>query len=708
MATTTFYKNPLPQPKRIDATKGKKLTGKMRQSDQWLGLIDETTHERLYTTVWGYSAGGQSSAGYLGPTFIAQENIPVDIRWMNQLPKKGHLLDVDFTTHTAHPLKKTFARGYVPTVVHLHGGHTESESDGIPDAWYVQNWQEKGSLFSKKTYHYDNDQQAATLWYHDHALGITRLNVYAGLAGFYLLRDNNENQLIANNVLPNGTDSAGGLYEREIVIQDRTFTKDGQLYFPSSAEEFYGGPLVDDPVGTTGRQIPKDLADLRTDLQTFLSADPSVPDNYAIPATPSTTVLPEFFGNSILVNGMLWPTMEVDQTEYRLRLLNGSDSRFYAFEIRDTDTEGFNDGTPFEFTLIGRDGGLLQLPLEDQTRLILAPGQRADIVVDFADLVALSTDNDADPENGITEKLYLRNFSADSPFGNIADIGSDLPSAETSQIMEFSVNMNAGIDFSIDDNPPSPLNPLIDSLFNSGGSLAPDQNGNGEIDNSDLENIHFRRVALFETLDPYGRLNPLLGSQVEDDDNDETTVQFESMIWDEPTTEKPVEGVPEIWEIYNFTGDAHPVHLHLVNFRVLERSTFEFDEETDISSKVQESHDGLLGKGSVARLDMDDAFLNSQWSGPRADEAAAIVDTLLVEPGEVVRIIADFDRAGEYVWHCHILSHEDHEMMRRMDVVGSADQVAADPFNGISMASMDNSLSAYSTGSIFENALSPV
>ena len=311
------FVNPLPIPARIDATGGGSYVMDMKETTQWLGLVDRAGRQ-LYTVVWGYGmSDGQVT--YPGPTFVAYENEPVWVKWRNKLPPYNfpggpgaHLLPVDATLHMAYPVA-----GGIPAVTHLHGGHTESASDGLPEQWYTQDWAETGDQFVKRTFMYNNDQEAATLWYHDHALGITRLNVYAGLAGFYLLRDRNENQLVKRNVLP------GGPYEIEVVVQDRMFDNRGGLFYPSSDPEIEPG----------FEKLP-----------------------------PGPSAIAEFFGDFILVNGAAWPRLDVEPRKYRLRLLNGSDSRFYVFELRDD----MMDGSAASFLQIGTDNGLLPRPVSFQ------------------------------------------------------------------------------------------------------------------------------------------------------------------------------------------------------------------------------------------------------------------------------------------------------------------------------------------------------
>jgi spore coat protein A len=571
--TQPKFVNPLPIPARFDVTAGGKYDFEMRETVQWLGLIapDGTP---LQTVVWGYGQPDDIPnylpPSYPGPTLVAQRDVAVDVKWKNKLPKYNfpggpgaHLLPVDPNIHLAHPVK-----GGIPLVTHLHGGHTESASDGLPEAWFTQGWQERGPQFVKKTYTYANDQEAATLWYHDHALGITRLNVYAGLAGFYLLRDANENNLTASGVLP------GDPYEIEIAIQDRMFDSMGQLFFPST--------------------------------------NPDIEPGFE-PLPPGPSVIAEFFGDHILVNGMAWPRLDVEPRKYRLRLLNGSDSRFYVLEFRDSMT----DGTAQPFYQIGTDDGLLEMPVA-LTRLLLAPGERADLVVDFSAQM----------------EVFLRNFGPDEPFkgfnpdGTISDgAGGVAPPAEpetTGQIMKFAVTL--------------PLDPgTPDATVSAGTMLRPaimplQQTG------------ATRQLALFEGRDEFGRLQPLLG-----------TLEQGSLTWFEPITENPMVDDVEVWEIYNATEDAHPIHLHLVSFQILSRESFTgFVEE-----RPQPQHDGSFGVGGELTV----TALGGDARDPEANEAGW-KDTAVMLPGEVTRVIAKFDREGRYVWHCHILSHEDHEMMR--------------------------------------------
>lgn len=519
----------------------------VRQFQQSLGLIDPASGSPLLTTVWGYGNAAQPPT-FPGRTFVVERDQSITVRWSNDLVGASgvhlpHLFPVDTTVHWANPLGESHGEhfiGPVPVVAHLHGGHTRSDSDGLPDAWFTPNEEFTGRLWNP-LYTYDNDQEAATLWYHDHALGITRLNVYAGLAGFYLLRDSNETAL----GLPQFP------YEVPIVIQDRMFTADGQLFYPSEPEE------DDDP-------------------------EPSV--------------LPEFFGNIILVNGQAWPVLEVEPRKYRFRFLNGSDSRFYTLWIS---SGGSKAPSGPAMVQIGTDSGFLYSPV-GLDKLTLGPGERADVVVDFA----------AYPG----QTLILHN-NARAPF----PMGETVNRRAEGLIMAFRVGSSV-TSFANNDLPTTLRSSPIAPLVQSGPT---------------------RRLLLFEGTDEYGRLQPGLG-----------TTDQGALRWEAAITEYPRLNDVEVWEVYNTTEDAHPIHLHLVSFQIFSRQKF------------RATQNPLTG-----------ALTNIRWLGqpkPPAANEAGWKDTAQMFPGEVTRLIARFDRLGEYVWHCHILSHEDHEMMRPYSVLASS------------------------------------
>ena len=574
-ATQDKFVNPLPIPSQVDAKAGVPLEMEMNETSQWLGLTDPNGNP-LLTTVWGYGPlGGQVT--YPGPTFIASKNEPVTVTWYNNLPS-GHLLPVDPSIHIAHPQGVDpyafYATGKIPTVVHLHGGKTESASDGLPEAWFTQGFAEVGPQFVKQTYTYDNIQEAATLWYHDHALGITRLNVYAGLAGFYRLEDNHERDLVNNAVLPKGS------HDIEIVIQDRMFDTDGELFLPSADGDPWFGDALGEPL-----ELP---------------FDPSI--------------VAEFFGNYIVVNGMVWPYLEVEPRKYRFRLLNGSDSRFYVMEL--------GEGA-MNFLQIATDDGLLPNAVS-LNQLVLAPGERAEIVVDFTGL-----------EN---QSITLYNYGPDAPYKGALAAQDPADPNTTGQIMQFQVTKklkeNKG-------------NPLV--TVQEGTALRPPLEDLGDASVT-------RTLALFEGEDADGRLQPLLG--IINGDGEKTVTKLNgSLAWFEEITENPELNAVEEWWVYNATEDAHPIHLHLVTFQIIDRQPF--FAPTEPQDQVQ--HDGRTGLG--AYVDQSSIVYTGAAEAPPPNERGW-KDTFIVPPGYVGRIKARFERPGRYVWHCHILSHEDHEMMR--------------------------------------------
>lgn len=507
-----------------------------------LGLVHPVDKTPLSTPMWGYSGRGQPPT-YPGRTFVARKNHPIDVQWKNKLlDEEGKpvtsLVPIDTTIHWADPLAPPYPKSGIPLVTHLHGGHTEAASDGYPEAWFTPNFSQVGVQWKKKTYTYSNDQEAATLWYHDHTLGITRTNVYAGLAGFYILRDCHEESL----------DLPEFPYEVPIVIQDKDFTEDGALFYPSE-------PLT--------------------------------------PESPTPSVHPEFFGNFIVVNGKIWPKLKVEPRVYRLRLLNGSDSRFY--HLRFMTTSG-----PITFYQIGSDQGLFYepVPLKD---LLIAPGQRADLLVDFCKFKG--------------ERITVTN-DAPTPFPD-----GDLPDPETTGlIMAFDVSL-----------------PLKGK-----SSKIPKRLRRHPI--RALESCQIRQVLLFESTDEYGRILPLLG-----------TPELGGLMWHQSATEQIRLGTTEIWEIYNTTMDAHPIHLHAGRFQLVDRQEFNAEQNPD--------------SGALTDINLVGPIIK-----PPPEEKGWI-DTVIVPPsssentGQITRIIMQFNIAGTFVWHCHILSHEDHDMMRPMIII---------------------------------------
>lgn len=609
------------------------------------------------TTVWSYGAVGRpETRNYPAFTIETLRNQPVRVKWVNGLVDAAgnflpHLLPVDQSLHWANPARlpcmdgtvrtdcrpaappQTSYDGPVPMVTHVHGAHVTPESDGYPEAWWLPSagnlsgYARHGSRFGQiagaatedgaATFQYRNDQPETTLWYHDHALGMTRANVYAGPAGFYMVREprNATLRLPGPPPLP-GLDPNGNplvrrlVHEIPIVIQDRTFNEDGSLFYPSDRDFFEGLP--------TGS-----LASAGIEFSPMNGSDVAPIWN------------PEFFGNAMVVNGRTWPTLSVEPRRYRLRFLNGSDARFLILRF---------EGEALAFQQVGADQGFLPAPVA-QRRLLLGPAERADVVVDFSSLRP-------------GDRIVLQNVGPDEPFGggepcteptSPCDFAPADP-ATTGQVMAFDIV--------------APLFPelsRVPATLPAEGPLPPSSRVrrvtlNEEMSMSQLAclgpdddfilgqgtaNDPAACAAAGGTLVPFGPTAALLGTLRPDG----TSVP---LMWAAPVTENPALGATETWEIVNFTADAHPIHLHLVRFKVLERERL-----------------GVDGEGIATQP----ATFTGDRRGPEAWESG-YKDTVIAYPGEVTRVAATFDIPGLYVWHCHILEHEDNEMMRPYCVGG--------------------------------------
>jgi spore coat protein A len=653
------FKNPLPIPPEIDLTAGGSYTLKIQQSDVQLGLYDEDGLP-LTTTVWGYGTG--TNAGYLGPTLLAYEGNTVSITWQNQLPLTGHLLPVDYTLHRANPIMKTIQDGFTPIVTHLHGAESDAASDGYPEAWYTQTFgapgpAETGPFYTGNKYTYDNEQEAAPLWYHDHALGLTRLNVYAGLAGFYRLTDDNEQELVAEDVLPE--------VAVPLVIQDKAFTTDGQLYFPA-----YETDVLPDGVGGAEEvTVAEEAGD-------FFAKDAE--GNYLYPENEgAASALPEFFGDHILVNGAPWPNLDVNQGAVTYELVNGSDSRFYVLDIVQSvdDDTGVSDDDDLVASIVGTDGGLLPYAVAFDGPVVFAPGDRLEIVLDFS---GAEIDDTFRLLNSGPDYSPFKGFNPD---GTLLDAVAATPDDPVGNVMQFTVTDDGVGDTITTVEPGTPLNPDI---------VLP----------TVTEDTPVRRVGLFEGADEYGRVQPLLGTAeegkfhpstteivVDDPTTPEVEKGFGPLDWFAPTTEMPVAGTTEKWEIYNFTADAHPVHLHLTQFEGIGRREIQFKDDDgdgipdDTTGDGEISYGDYSKKGDIKFKDHD-IWVSDELIFLEPEEGGR-QDTLYVPSGpegggkqganigSMLEIAVDFEKPGLFVWHCHILSHEDHEMMRPMEVLDS-------------------------------------
>jgi FtsP/CotA-like multicopper oxidase with cupredoxin domain len=640
------------------------------QTVQMTGLVAPDGVTPVPTTVWGY--GDKQFYTWPGRTFQVRSYEPLEVKWENRLADElGNPLPffitgkdntsigygdytgrsvVDTSLHWAYSLHgytqysiDTFG---VPIVPHVHGGHSDFQFDGNPEFFFSPGWVVRGPQWVEKKYLYDNSQPAGTVWYHDHALGITRLNVYTGMAGFYIIRDLDDTGLFGNPL-----DLPAFPYEAAFAIQDKMFKDTGELFYPA----FPGDPFYDDFITGEGADLPPDI---------FPGGGP--------------TGLAEFFGDHMVVNGVIWPKMDVEPRNYRLRFLNGCDSRFLAVQFFEA-PPGATDipalSAPLPFTVIGSDQGLASSPTTVDT-LLIETGSRYDVIFDFKTVT---------PGN----RVIMKNIGGDEPFGG--DIPGPQVFGETDRIMAFDVVL--------------PLDATVPDVTPVGINFGPDI----------PTPTRLRKVALFEGKDEFGRLQPLLGTAEPATDyannpvNWPATPEYQqavfpdgtpsplvgqmegSIAWHSPTTENPALDTTEEWEIWNVTGDAHPVHLHLVNFEILGRQEINFDSNADedgfISDGVTPAGDGayLVSQPTVQHNSVagDPATYGQGFRivgtdlgasyGPPVTQPAEYVenapkDMVTALPGQITRIKATFDKPGRYVWHCHILSHEDHEMMRVMYV----------------------------------------
>ena len=503
---------------------------------------------------WGY--GG---ANYLGPTIEVTRGTPVSIKAVNNLGTHPLAASLDTTLHGVQESDATSPR----VVIHLHGSNTEPQSDGYPTDTF-----RPGQTY---VYNFNNNQEAATLWYHDHTLGLTGLNVQAGLAGFYLIRDSDDP--VGGNG-PLGI-PAGPPYEVPLVLQDRSFNPDGSLFFPPPPWK------------------------------------------------------PDVYGDVATVNGKAWPNLNVDRTVYRFRLLNGSNSRIYRLKL----------SSKQPLIQIGTDGGFLNAPVY-LSELLFSPGERADVLIDFS-------------SNLPGDKIVLEN-DANAPFPKgeaTIGIGGNFPLPE---IMQFTVNAGAAASAVI----PQKLRvnkPLITPI-----ATPP---------------VRQRFLTLVELLDG---TKPLV-------------VLLNYVYWDEPLNnpafmEQPQVNTVEQWNIINLQPVAHPMHLHLVQFQILNRQKIDVQRYMAAYSatgprKITIPHAPGGPTVPAGYPPLDPAFFVVGPATPPAPNEAGWKDTVVANAHEVIRLIVPFGAqaaanlpfgnsfTGRYVWHCHMLNHEDNEMMLPFEVV---------------------------------------
>jgi spore coat protein A len=598
------------------------------------------------TKVWAYGSSDNPGT-FHSPSWTVEAavNRPVRVKWINDLKASNgnflpHLLPVDQTVHWANPpggpggqdsmgSDPNPYQGPVPLVTHLHGSHVVPGSDGYPESWTLPaasnnpasyafrgtHWAQIAGVAREAgaaTYQYSNDQRATQMWFHDHTLGMTRNNVYAGLAGNYILRGGPSD--LPSLLLPQGP------YEIPLTIQDRAFNNDGSLFYTGDRAFFEG-------VAKENLRIP------------------FIPDRAAGGGLSDVSPIwnPEFFSNVMLVNGNSWPKLNVEQRRYRFRILNASDSRFMILKITSGPTDqGVSPALPF--WVVGGDGGFQTRPMRLGS-LLIGPAERVDVVVDFTNKPAGTS-------------LYLINEAPDEPYGGGAGGAEPGPGVDylyadpqtTGQVMKLTVVQRTSVDRSV---PPQLITALLPAenlgrptkirkvSVNEMGSETVFADYNDDAAGnlfSITENITGGGVQFGPTVSMLGTLESGFPAPFP---------------WMDPITENPGNGATEIWEIYNFTEDSHPIHMHLVEFQVINRES------------LQTGLDGV----PVQPANPKGHFFTR---GPESWELGS-KDTVIAYPGEVTRVKARFDRPGLYVWHCHILSHEDNDMMRPICVGSQAD-----------------------------------
>ena len=560
-SSLTPYLDPMPVlvDYAVDATGG----GTVRFTT---ALISRKVHSQLpATTLFGYlhSGGpgaGDTAASYLGPTIVANSGTAVKVRYTNRLAPDDFLKV--FTNGGASYLQFS-PSPEVRILTHLHGGFVAARDDGNPFA-------QPGAFRSGRTQSvtYPNEQPATLLWYHDHDPGDTRMNVVAGLAGGYLLRDSFDTG--SNPLLPGPI----GVYELPMVVQDRQFNPDGSLLYPVA------------------------------------------------PASMNGPWIGEYFGDVMLVNGKIWPKLTVEPAVYRFRVLNGCNARIVDLQIT-----AAGSGATVPMVIVGTEGGLLPVNPARTNGLVMAPAERYDVICDFRGFAG--------------QTLLMQNSEPPDPVST--------PAPPLAQVMQITVKARAssGAPMTVPGPGSLPANPKVTELT----GLGPPKLSGGSV------------AARMITLNEVGAATPSwslnLNAHPYGDHH--------------PVTEKLTWNSVEDWYFVNTTPDTHPMHTHLFTFKVMGRYNY------DVAGYVA-AHGGPNG---VPQLNVSTLapFLQSSLIAPDPDESG-LKETVKANPEQVTVVRARFslpstalNREGRliepqrYVHHCHIVEHEDNDMMERMVVV---------------------------------------
>ena len=624
------------------------------------------------TTLWGYGDATKIIFPFqrpnyrpLGGVIVAKRDRPVRVEWVNSLPPLS-IVPIDNTIAGAEA-----GAHQNRAVVHLHGGHVPWTSDGGPFAWFTPNVnaanpQTHGPDWQPGDYWYPNDQSARLMWYHDHAFGQTRTNAYSNIASAYLLTDTTEADLITAGILPD-------LVGIPLIFQDKSFVpanildtdpgwnwgQPGDLWYPHVYEpnDTAAGP------NATGRWDwgPTD----------------GVPPAAGTLPLPAVSCVPEAFFDHMLVNCAVLPFVEVQRKRYRFRLLNACNARFLNLQLYKAESNDLGDPRSWEvdddagpaFVQVGTEGGFLPHPVvlnnppvqigfdangnANAYTLLMAPAERADIIVDFAscnvgDVLILYSDAPAPfpAPSGDARNDYFTGGDDQTAVGGapktVAGFGPNTRTLLQIRVVAGGTPDPVGFDQWLSD-----LRAALPIAY--AASQPPDLDPSG---------LPVLGKTLNEDFDGYGRLIQRLGTTDQNGLNNEDEPTWGRDFLATPVTETASNGETQVWDIYNLTGDTHPIHFHLVNVQILQRAAF--DKETPIFAPIAGTE-----------------------RGPN-DNEKGWKETVRMNPLEVTRVIMKFDapapppwvrfrtspRTGgnEYVWHCHILEHEEHDMMRNLVV----------------------------------------
>jgi spore coat protein A, manganese oxidase len=604
------------------------------------------------TTFWGYADATANAPVFkpLGGVIVATRRRPVRITYENYLPALS-IIPIDPTIQGAET-----GQFQNRTVPHLHGGLVPWTSDGGPFAWFTPspsaaNSKTHGPDWQPGDYWYPNDQSARLLWYHDHAFGQTRTNAYANIASAYVITDDEEQRLIANGTLP-----GIGI---PLVFQDKTFV-------PPNV-------LTKDPTWKWGK--PGDLWYPHVyEPSWYEVASPALP-------MPPVSCVPEAFFDHMMVNCAVFPFLEVKRGRYRFRMLNACNARFLNLQLYKAQTTTLSDPLSGEpdlassgpaFIQIGTEGGFLPAPVvlnnppvqlgfdggtgnANAYTLLMAPAERADVIIDFSDcatgdVLILYSDTTAPFPGGDPRNVF---YTGDPDQTGDGGAPTTLPGygPNSATIMQFRV---------VSGTPPDTMDAEQtlerlegdNPLYNLATAYANSQPGP-----LNLSGLEPQGKTLTEDFDIYGRLVQRLGTTQQNGVNNQGLPTWGRDFTMVPVTETASNGETQVWDIYNLTGDTHPIHFHLVNVQILGRAPFDF------ATPVFTPAGGFVPPDANER----------GWK-----------ETVRMNPGEVTRVAMKFDapappswvkfrtspRTGgnEYVWHCHILEHEEHDMMRNLVV----------------------------------------